>query len=417
MKRLRPYVILLRDLLLMPILLAWPRRRRKIVFGAWFGRQFAGGPKYMLKYIVEKGGYECVWIGEAMIRDRVVREVPGVKFAVKGSWYAKWHCLTAGVFIFNVDFDNDFFKFPICQRPMLINTTHGLINKRCGAHNMLRGNGKTLSEYSSSSKVRLFLHHLWIRFDAFVYGEHCWGSTSSVFMRDLFMYNYPGRYTKETFLTEGQPTCDFFITDRDNRNLYDELKKKYAETLGIPADKKWYLYVPGWRHGSGVPYLMVKSPHKADYDRVLDEQNAIIIDKEHPLTLAKAKIEGGLYGNIYMVSPEKAVDVDIQELMFVCDRMISDFSSIYYDYALLNRPVIEFTYDYDEVATKVFGLDFDLREYAPGPFAYSEDEFIALLRKTDVELLAARTEKFFTHIDCEKGHAREAIFKLIQEHA
>ncbi len=416
MSKIRPYLILLRDIILMPFLLIWPRNRHKIIFGAWFGRQFAGGPKYLLKYIMKQGGYECIWVGEDIIREKVLNEVPGVKFVLKGSWLAAWHCLNAKIFICNVDFDHDFIKFPHYQRIMIINTTHGLINKRCGV-GMLQGNGKAKCQYHTNSSIRRFFHDYWVKFADFTYGEHSWGSTSSVYMRDLFMKNYPGRYSIERLLTEGQPTCDFFINERDNKTLRKQLKCKYADILGIPIDKQWFLYVPGWRHSNGIPYTIVNSPKKQQYDLTLRNLNAIIIDKEHPMTLAKAKIEGGLYGCIYMVSPEMSVNIDIQELMFVCDRMISDFSSIYYDFALLNRPVIEFTHDYRNVETMDFGLEFDLREYAPGPFAYTEDELISLLKKSDEELLAERTNKFFTHIDCEKGHACESIFNLIKDNA
>ena len=421
MSRLKSYCRLLRDILLMPIALVFPRNRKKIVFGAWFGRQFAGNSKYLLKYILDRGGYTCIWVGDELIRGIVETNEPRVRFVRKDSWLAWWHLFTAKIIVNNINLEEDFGRFPHYQRALILNTDHGVVNKRCGV-TALQGNGRQRTTFHSSSRLRTLAHNTWVTFADFVYGEHAWGSTSSVAQRDLIAINtYPGRYLRTDrkgpcrLMTKGQPCEDFLIHNKSNEVLKQTIKAKYAKLFGVSPDKRWYLYVPTWRHADGVPFTFVKSHRLEDYNRVLEAQNAVLIDKEHPKTLEKVSMAGGLYGSIYVVSPEMSIQVDIQELMLVCDRLISDYSTIYYDYGVLKRPIIEWTFDYDFMATQDFGLEFDLREYAPGPFAYTEDELLKLLGQTDEELLASRTAKFESHIDCEKGEACEAYYQLIKE--
>lgn len=247
----------------------------------------------------------------------------------------------------------------------------------------------------------------------FLYGEKCWGSTSSVQQRDLILGTYPGRYSEQRLLTEGMPCVDFLINNKFNRELQSDIKRRYASLLGISKKKKWYLYAPTWRHADGVPFSLAASRYLDAYNSIMAAQDAILIDKEHPKTLERNNLQGVEKENICIISQEQALEIDIQELLLVCDRLISDYSTIYMDYGVLNRPIIEFTFDYDFVANMDFGLEYDLREYAPGPFAYSEEELQQLLMKTDAELLAFRTKKFESQIERENGHSCEALERII----
>lgn len=415
MVRFRWYFRFFRHVIFLPLYLLVPKDRRTIIFGAWFGRQVAGSPKYLLKYLLEKRIYKCFWVGDEIVRDVVHRQFPSVGFLKMGTWQTWWRCLRAGVFVYNIDLQSDIIKwFPHCQRVLLINTTHGGVNKKCGV-SMLQGDGTLLEKKRPSNKVRYLFHMMLENLFGFMYGEKCWGSTSSIQQRDLIFGTYPGRYSEKSLLTEGMPCVDFLVKNKGNFKAQEEIKCKYAKLLGIPKDKKWYLYAPTWRHADGVPFSIATSKYLSAYNSILASQDAILIDKEHPKTLERNHLHGGVSGNICVVSQDQAVEIDVQELLLVCDRLISDYSTIYMDYGVLHRPVIEFTFDYDFVANMDFGLEYDLREYAPGPFAYNEEELQNLLMKTDEELLAFRTKKFESQIKCEQGHACEALERLVFE--
>ena len=74
-----------------------------------------------------------------------------------------------------------------------------------------------------------------------------------------------------------------------------------------------------------------------------------------------------------------------QELLLISDILISDYSSIMIEFALLNKPIIFFTYDYDTYMSKDRGFYFDFKKNVPGPVVYTTDELIAEVKNNDFD--------------------------------
>jgi CDP-glycerol glycerophosphotransferase (TagB/SpsB family) len=112
-----------------------------------------------------------------------------------------------------------------------------------------------------------------------------------------------------------------------------------------------------------------------ELDAYLRDANKVILVKKHPLD-----------SNI--VLPEKSTNIkiitekvdDIQELLVHSDLLITDYSSVVFDYSLLNRPFILFPYDYREYVKSCRGFIYDYFEELPGPFAETENELMNYLR-------------------------------------
>ena len=66
----------------------------------------------------------------------------------------------------------------------------------------------------------------------------------------------------------------------------------------------------------------------------------------------------------------------------LADILVTDYSSIFVDFLLLNRPEIFFPYDYEKYVTKDRELYFDYNEFTPGPKARVFSEFLGVLGKT-----------------------------------
>ena len=64
--------------------------------------------------------------------------------------------------------------------------------------------------------------------------------------------------------------------------------------------------------------------------------------------------------------------------------MITDYSSVYVDYLLLNRPILFFTYDYEYYEKENRGLQYDLKKMAPGPLIYSGKELIESIKNISI---------------------------------
>lgn len=111
-------------------------------------------------------------------------------------------------------------------------------------------------------------------------------------------------------------------------------------------------------------------------------------------------------------------DVDIYPILPKVDLLVSDYSSITFDFLLLDRPAILYAYDFDEYVTKNRKLHFDYEEIAPGPVAYSFDELLeAVLASLDSpeDYAEARDTARQVMMGGQNGSASETIFEAIIE--
>ena len=403
------------DLVLLPFVVLSPRNKRKIVFGAWFGRQYSCNPRYLMEYVLSRGGFECVWIGERHLRDEVLK-VKGAKFAARGSLPALWHCLTAGIGAYNVSWMNDIGWIPCCGRAKLLYLTHGSPDKKTGKF-QLNGKGESRATMSvrQKSRFRKIVGGWMWRFHEFCYGESAWCSATSPMGEEIRLSNMPSRLSRERMLHCGTPRFDFMIHHAKDEAMHKALREKYARILGLPEDKRWVLYVPTWRHDSKDVFSFTKATESGRFQSLLEKDGFVLVEKHHPLILERGIVKGGRTGCVFVVSHEQSLHIDMQELLLASDRLITDYSSIYYDFYLIDRPVVHFIYDYDHFMNVDMGFNFDIREYGGGPFAETEEELLGCLAMTDEELLARRSEKTREHLTYETGHACEGYYELLEK--
>lgn len=404
---------LARDMIFLPLVLLIPRKRNKIIFGAWGGRQYGCNPKYLFEYVIQKGGFECYWIGDASIKGRVVA-IPGARFLEKGSFKAFLYCLTAKMYVYNVSWRLDILDFPTCGRVKKIYTTHGYPDKK--VLDRLDGFGNVASKEICRSGVRKYLHDVMLNFSKWLYDEKSWFSASSAQGDELRIKGEPDRLAYDWALDAGLPRADFAVNNANNRQLRQELREKYSKLLGIDAGKRWYLFVPTWRHETKYLFSFSTSAKMRDYQKLLESQNAVIIEKQHPHTIDIGAVEPCNTNTICVVSKEQAREIDTQELQLASDCLITDYSSVYYDSVLMNKPVIHFTYDYDHFMNKDMGFAFDMRNYGGGPFVETEDVLLGVMRLTDSELIARRSPRTIKEqLTFEKGKSCETYYNLLLE--
>jgi len=182
--------------------------------------------------------------------------------------------------------------------------------------------------------------------------------------------------------------------------------------LGIPEGKKVILYTPTWRddqHSSAMGYTL-QLP--LDFDALLrglgDEY--VVLFRSH--YLIANSFDFARY-------PQFVIDVsgisDINDLHAVSDALITDYSSVFFDYANLERPIVFYMYDLETYANDMRGFYLDLTDL-PGPIVRSEDELVAAIRSADSPdpELRARYHRFnerFTYLD--DGHASERVIERV----
>ena len=169
------------------------------------------------------------------------------------------------------------------------------------------------------------------------------------------------------------------------------------------------VYLPTFRDAHTKPFSFTDITD-ASFFTWLEENNIFILQKAHAAEICSFNT-----GNKRIISID---DISAQELMAASDMLITDYSSCFFDYLLLDRPVIHYIYDYDYYKTKDRGLYYDKKDVVCGSAPETEEELIKSIQenfeKPDLyhKLRMARKEKFMTY---ESSDSCEIITQRIFE--
>src|SRR5690606_36606293 len=195
----------------------------------------------------------------------------------------------------------------------------------------------------------------------------------------------PNRYSTEIFqrafgfqktiVESGYPRNDFLITHNDPETI-----KKIKQQMNLPLDKKIILYAPTWRDNQ----YYAKGKYKFDLQLDLKKMQSIFGDNYIFLLrlhyLVAENLDLSPYQNFaYDFSKHD----DIRDLYLISDILITDYSSVFFDYAILKRPMVFFVFDIDDYRDRLRGFYFDFEKYAPGPLVKTTDELIAEIQKIE----------------------------------
>lgn len=220
---------------------------------------------------------------------------------------------------------------------------------------------KTLLRSKSDQKR---FQKVYNQFDEFIVGSRKMG--------EVFEKSYHVSASKISVI--GYPRTDELFNYQEQQHKINEIYQKYPEL----KDKEVLLYAPTYRENeNGVPELNLPNDFIKIFDYLNDNQRIII--KLHPhlkevQNQLKTKIQ-----NSHLVWVD---DFSTNDLLFITDRLITDYSSVIFDYSLLknSKQIIFYCYDYDEYSETV-GIQKDFKEWIPGPFVTKTDELINILEK------------------------------------
>ena len=155
----------------------------------------------------------------------------------------------------------------------------------------------------------------------------------------------------------------------------NRIKEKY----NLPKDKKILLYAPTWRDNSYVAsgYTFELQADFHLWKEKLPE-DTIVLFKPHYLIINKYEKDESLTGFLYSIPAE----AEINELYIISDALITDYSSVFFDYAILNRPIYFYMYDLQEYASDLRGFYLDIHSDLPGQIYQNE---LALLKDVKKE--------------------------------
>ncbi|WP_251557318.1 CDP-glycerol glycerophosphotransferase family protein [Mesobacillus maritimus] len=209
-------------------------------------------------------------------------------------------------------------------------------------------------------------------------------------MADIFTQAFG--LPEDRILRTGVPRTDLFYNAEKKDSIERYIYKKYP----FLSDKKVILYAPTFRDEKLETFELHINLKLLQKEL---EQEYILLLKLHPAIKNSIRITEDLQGFVYDFSDYP----NVNELFFVSDILITDYSSLPFEYAILNKPMVFFPYDLAQYS-KTRGFWEDYKKLVPGPIAYSTTEIIHSIKTKDFQLekVAAFNQKWNTY---SKGHS------------
>lgn len=198
----------------------------------------------------------------------------------------------------------------------------------------------------------------------------------------------------------------------------DELSKVYGkdyvnrikEKLGIPKDKKVILYAPTFREYTKDENLncIIAPPIHIEKWKEKIGQKYVLLFRAHYEIVKVMNVESDDFMKDVSAYP------NLNELMIASDMLISDYSSIFFDYSIMGKPMLCFAYDYNEYESKR-GMYFDIRQEIGCMDLNTEDKVLSEITSMDRKMRVAIAQKFRDKYVTSYGKATELSLDLIYE--
>jgi CDP-glycerol glycerophosphotransferase len=178
----------------------------------------------------------------------------------------------------------------------------------------------------------------------------------------------------------GGEICEYGYPRNDALSRGREGAAQLRERLSIPAGKRVLLYAPTWRDNQFYASGRYRFDLRLDLDRAaraLGRDHVLLIRGHHHLANdVHAGAQPGFARNVTGYP-------DITDLFTIADVLITDYSSVMFDFAVTGRPMLFFTYDLATYRDKLRGFYFDFEAEAPGPLLATSEEVLAALADGD----------------------------------
>lgn len=362
-----------------------PLNENMVFFESFLGKSYSGNPKYIYECMLKMGldkKYTFVWACSNKNKDIIPGNPIIVDRYEAGDYYR--YLAQAKYWVNNI-------IFPIHnkrQGNVYLQTWHGTPLKKLGFDITIQGpevEGRR-NFYTESRNWDYLI-------------------SSNKYSSKIFERAF--KFEKE-FLELGYPINDIFY--EDNTDLINNLKFKF----NISKNKKIILYAPTWKDDeqkeSWEHYFNLELDLNRFFNEFKDEY--ILLLKMHHLVSERLIIDKELEDFVIDLSNYD----DIQELYVLSDILITDYSSVFFDYAHSKKPILFFTPDLNHYIRNVRGVYLNMEKELPGPIIKNNEELINTIKNID-KVMNDYKEKYdeFYNRFCSlcDGNSAENIIKKV----
>jgi CDP-glycerol glycerophosphotransferase (TagB/SpsB family) len=354
-----------------------------VVFECFFGRQVACHPRALVRPIADRlPGAELLWVTQ-----------PGQQYAPPGTrrlvrWTAEWYerMASACLVVTNSDLAPSFRRHP---DQVVLQTWHGTPLKRI-ALDMIN-----FDNFRPSYR------------DEIVTQSEQW--THLVSPNEFCSDTFPAAFGFTGPLIEvGSPRNDLLIGDR-----VDEQSARVRADLGLSPHDRVILFAPTWREN------VREGSHRAA-NNTLDLES--LVGSLGPDVRLLYRAHNNVLRQRGVSDTNRVINVsdfpDIADLYLAADVLVTDYSSVMFDYACLGRPMVFHCTDLETYRDEVRGWYFDFIESAPGPITRTAFELRSALREVLESGVPAefqgRLEAFRDRYTAwEDGRASERVAEVV----
>lgn len=368
------------------------------LFGEWFGQRCCDNSMYLANYISENHPeIEIYWAAqEGTDLSRLRQDIRQVLFETKEAMivYKK-----AGVVFMGQGF-KDFSKegFNYFSGAVTVNLWHGVMWKHVG---------------HGGSNRRGCIYNLYIKVFDDIYGANCYVATSENYAK-ICETAFGAKPTQ--IIRSGYPRNSIFYQPEEVEGARMQVIAMLSKKTGIQwsEDTKIITYMPTFRDTIENTFSFEELTEDDEFWEWLEVNNVIILQKAHFVTQQRHKEESfEEQRHVFIFN-----DVSAQMLLAATDLLITDYSGCFFDFLLLDRPIIHFVYDYDYYMNQDRGLYYEKEEVVCGDVAMEKSELRSFIIENmenpqkQHALRVSRRKKFMTY---DTPDSCEVIYKAVQK--
>jgi len=359
-----------------------PKSKNKWVFGAWMGQRYGDNPKYLFEYVCQNHPeIRAIWISQ---NKAVISELKNSTYenyyylTLKGIY----HTLTAKIAVVSHGTE-DINRLLISSQNLRVQLWHGVGYKKIKYDDIIGG-----SLYKISTRLKhVVFPFITEKFDMVI-------ATSQETQKQ---FSKAFRLPIEKVPITGYPRNDIFFNEASLRNT----------TI------RTILYAPTFRkagEGMSIKSILPNQQELEELNHLLEQINAVFYIKLHFHDRAFLPVLDE-YSNISVCPPG-----DLQRILFETDLLMTDYSSIYFDYLLLDRPIIFTPFDIQQYLRNEFDFHYRYEDMTPGPIAHNWSETFGYIEEELKNPLKYQNERkkirdlFYQHLD---GNSSERVYNEI----
>lgn len=320
---------------------------KQVIFESGIGKQYSDSPKQIYQKMLTDPffeGYKFIWIYNGYDIEKDDR----LKIIKRFSWEYFYYLATSEYWVNNQNFPYYIHK---PKHTTFLQTWHGTPLKK------MMNDVDSFSDKDAGYVPRM--NKVNAQWDYLVSPSH--------YATERFESAF---LPKAKILEVGYPRNDvFFLSDNEKGEILRQLRNMW----GI-NNKKVILYAPTFRDddktSAGKQDFKLNLNIEAMYKAL--HEDYVVLFRQHAIVKTKLYIPD--YFKDFFIDVSKFSDV--QQLYLLADMCVTDYSSVMFDYAITKKPLLFYTYDYEDYKENLRGFYIDFEAEAPGPLLYDTDQLI-----------------------------------------